>query len=192
MKRIPTLDETDILILKTISMCPAINQVELARKVRLTQPAVSGRLRRLREAGMLSDPNMRVSSKALGLKMMKIDMSVRNGSAMAEKFSRCPIVTESYVYGDNGMCMIVVGESSQFLDSFVTEHLTKNGNITDVRTEAIDESLRGFRTSMDMSKKLDVPPCGDHPCNECEFYTDNGGECVGCPMTKFYKGKMWV
>ena len=192
MKKIATLDDTDVLILKIASMYPKINQVALAKKIGLTQPAISGRLRRLREMGMLSDEDMRVDSKALGLKMIKIDMQANNGLAMVEKFRGCPIIAESYVQGDNGLCMIVVGESNQFLNCFVAEHLERNADISNIRTETISASLNGFRTCMDMSKKLDIPPCGDHPCNKCEYYLENGGECVGCPMTKFYKGKMWV
>jgi len=51
--------------------------------------------------------------------------------------------------------------------------------------------LHGFKTCMDAKHKLDLPPCGDGPCSKCEYYIDNGGECVGCPMTKFYKGMAW-
>ncbi len=192
MKKIETLDDTDIAILKILSIYPKINQVELAEKVHLTQPAISGRLRKLMNKGIMSDATTRVDSETLGLKMMKIDMHVKNGSMMIEKFRRCPIVAESYVHGDNGMCMIVVGESKQFLNSFAAEHLEKNKNVSDIRTDTIVESLHGFRTSMDVEKKLDMPPCGDHPCIDCEYYIENGGECVGCPMTKYYKGKMWA
>jgi DNA-binding Lrp family transcriptional regulator len=191
MKKIPTLDDIDFLILRTLSIYPEINQVELSKKVRLTQPAISGRLRKLQKMGILSSANMRVDPKALGLKMVKIDMHVRDGSMILEKFRRCPLIANSYAYDNNGLCMIVVGESKQVINCFVSEHLAKNGSISDVRTETVTESLNGFRTNMDVSKKLDAPPCGDHPCNECEYYIDNGGECVGCPMTKFYKGSLW-
>ena len=75
--------------------------------------------------------------------------------------------------------MIVVAESKQFVNSFVSEHLEKNEYIENVRTEAIHESLHGFRTDIDINKKLEMPPCGDHPCNQCDCFVDNGGECVG-------------
>lgn len=192
MKKIAALDDTDVFILKTLSMHPRLNQVELAEKIHLTQPAISGRLQKLRSMGMVSDANIEVDSRSLGLKMVKVDMYVKSGSAIMEKFRRCPIVAESYTHDNNGMCMIVIGESKQFLNCFVSEHLRKNENVENIRTETITESLNGFRTSMDMSRKLDTPPCGDHPCNECDYYVENGGECVGCPMTKFYKGKMWL
>ena len=141
---------------------------------------------------MLSESIVRVDSKALGVKMTKIDMDVKNGIVLIDKFRRCPIITESYLHGEQGMCMIVVTESKQFVNSFVSEHLEKNENIENVRTEAIHKSLHGFKTVMDINKKLETPPCGDHPCSQCDSYVDNGGECVGCPMTKFYKGKMWM
>ena len=192
MKKVTLLDNTDELLLKTLSRHPRINQVQLAKKMDLTQPAISLRLRKLKKMGFINDIGPQLDAKSLGLKMMKVDMQVKNGDGLMEKFRGCPAVVNSYmVEENNGMCMILVGESTQFLNCMVAHHLKKNPDITNVSSELVTDSLHGFKTCMDAKHKLDLPPCGDGACSKCEYYIDNGGECVGCPMTKFYKGTLW-
>ncbi len=191
MKKV-TLDDIDVLLLRTLSKHAKINQVELAKKMHLTQPAISLRLHRLKKMGFMNDVGPQLDAKSIGLEMMKVDMHVKNGSGLIEKFRGCPAVVNSYsVEENNGMCMILVGENTQFLNCMVAHHLQKNPDITDVRSELVTNSLRGFKTCVDTKQKLELPPCGDGPCSKCEYYVDNGGECAGCPMTKFYKGMFW-
>lgn len=192
LKRLQVLDDTDIRLLKTLSKYPKINQIRLAKKMSLTQPAVSLRLRKLIERGVIQDPGFEVDPRSMGFKLMKVDMQTKQGSAIMEKFRRCPAVVNSYVSeGKNGLCMIIAGESREFCDCMIAEHLEKNPDISNVTSEVIVESMRGFKTCMNANQRLEIPPCGDHPCSQCQFYVENGGLCVGCPMTKFYKGTAW-
>lgn len=192
MRRIYLLDDRDVFLLRTLSKYPKISQVQLAKKMKLTQPAISLRLRRLGENGFMRDASPEIDPKSIGFKLMKVDMQTNRGSDIIQKFRGCPAVVNSYLTeGKNGLCMIIAGESREFCDCMITEHLEKHPDISNVRSEVIVESMRGFKTCMDASQKLDVPPCGDHPCPECPFYVENGGVCVGCPMTKFYKGTPW-
>lgn len=193
MKKVTMIDDTDRLLLKTISKHPKINQVELAKKIGLTQPAISLRLRKLKKMGLISDMGVLIDAGALGLKMMRVDLEVKDPAAFTEKFRQCPAVINSFMLGrSNGLCMLVAGESPQFMNCMVEHHMKKNPDVINTRTEHLITSLHGLRTPMDSGQKLDAPPCGDPPCIECEYYIDNGGECVGCPMTKFYKGTFWV
>ena len=192
MRKLTLLDDTDVLLLKTLSRYPSINQVELGKKMSLTQPAISLRLRKLRKMGLIKDVGPQLDADSVGVTLMKVDMQVKNGEGLMEKFRGCPAVVNSYLTKENnGMSMILVGEDKQFLNCMVAHHLRKNPDITAVSSELVTDSLRGFRTCMDIKQRLENPPCGDGPCSRCEYYIDNGGECVGCPMTKFYKGTVW-
>ena len=186
------LDDIDVRLLKALSRYPKMSQVKLAKMMKLTQPAISFRLHRLIEKGVIQDSGLEIDPTSIGFKMMKIEMQTEKGSNIIEKFRGCPALINSYVTeGRNGLCMIIAGESRDFCNCMVAEHLEKHPDISNVRTEVIVESMRGFKTCMDASQKLDTPPCGDHPCSECSFYVENEGPCVGCPMTKFYKGTAW-
>lgn len=193
MKRVTMMDDMDKLLLRTLSKHPKINQVELAKKVGLTQPAISLRLRKLKKMGLINDMGMLLDVSEIGLKMMKVDLQVKNYPIFMQKFRQCPAVVNSYMLeGNNGMCMILAGESKTFLNCMIAHHLRKNPDVININSEQIITSLHGLRTSIEPEQKLNTPPCGDPPCNTCEYYIDNGGECVGCPMTKFYKGRFWV
>jgi DNA-binding Lrp family transcriptional regulator len=191
MKKLALLDDIDVLLLKALSKHPRINQVELAKKLHRTQPAISMRLNKLKTMGLLNETGPHLDTNALGLDMIKVDMQVKNSDALIDKFRGCPAVVNSYSFENNGMCMILVGENKQFLNCMVSQHLRKNPDITNVRSEAVVASLHGFETCIDVNQDLETPPCGDAPCSKCEYYIDNGGTCVGCPMTKFYKGTFW-
>lgn len=192
MKKVILIDETDRLLLKTLSKHPRINQVQLAKEIGLTQPAISLRLRKLKRMGLINDMGILLDATDLGLKLMKVDLQVKNRDSFMEKFKRCPAVANSYTLdGDNGMCMILAGESRRFLGCMVAHHLRDSPDVISISSKNIITSLHGIRTSMDFEQKLDTPPCGDGPCNKCEYYIDNGGDCSGCPMTKFYKGTFW-
>jgi DNA-binding Lrp family transcriptional regulator len=192
MKKVTLLDNTDVLLLRTLSKYPRINQVDLGKKLGLTQPAISLRLRKLKKNGLINDMGPQLDPENLGLKMMKVDMEARNCATLVEKFRGCPAVVNTYaVKENNGMCMMLVGENTQFLNCMVAHHLKKNPDVTNLTSELVTDCMRGFTTCMDVKQKLDLPPCGDGPCNKCTYYLDNGGECVGCPMTKFYKGTAW-
>ncbi len=192
VKRVIAADDTDRLLLKILSSHPKINQVELAKKVGLTQPAVSLRLRKLKTMGLISDAGVLLDISALGLEVVKVDLEVKHPAEFSEKFRQCPAVINSFVLGrNNGLCMLVAGESSQFVNCMLEKHMRQNPDVVKASSEHLITSLHGLRTQIDADRKLDAPPCGDPPCSECEYYVENGGECVGCPMTKFYRGTFW-
>lgn len=191
MKKVKLLDNTDELLLKTLSRYPRINQLALAKKIGITQPAISLRLRKLKDMGLINDHGSQLDPDSLGLKMIKVDLKVNNGNKLMRKFSNCPVVANSYLTENNSMSIIFVGENIPFLNCLVNQHIKNNPEVTNVTTQHIIFSLHGCKTSMDADQELDTPPCGDQSCDKCEYYVDNGGECVGCPVTKFYKGTFW-
>ncbi len=62
-----TLDELDARILSALTEDGRISVAELARKVGLSSPSVSERIRRLEEAGVIEGYTIRINPQALGL-----------------------------------------------------------------------------------------------------------------------------
>jgi Lrp/AsnC family transcriptional regulator, leucine-responsive regulatory protein len=67
-----TLDEKDVAILEALQDDGRIPLSELGRKVGLSQPAMSERVRRLEERGIITGYGARINPQALGLRMMAI------------------------------------------------------------------------------------------------------------------------
>lgn len=189
MRRASVLDDIDKEILRTISIHPKISQVELAEKVGLTQPAISLRLRKLRRLNVLNDANAIIDPHILGIKMLHINIHMKNNAKIVEKARRCPMITNCYTMAGNNVSLVVIGESKQFLNCMLHRHIEMDSTETD--TSNIIESIKGINASVDLDQRLEKLPCGDPPCTECEYYVDNGGECVGCPLTVYYKGTLW-
>ena len=189
MRRVRVLDNIDKEILRIIGKHPKINQVELAEKMGLTQPAISLRLRKLRRMNALNDENAIIDPSILGIKMLCVDIHTRNNEKIIDKARRCPMVMNCYAMEGNTVSLVAIGESKQFLNCMLHKHIESDG--MEVSSRNIIESIKGINVSVDLDQRLEEPPCGDPPCIECEYYIDNGGECVGCPLTVYYKGVLW-
>ena len=66
------LDPTDMMIIEIMQADGRISVSELGRKVGLSQPAASERLKRLEERGIIEGYGARINTAALGLGMMAV------------------------------------------------------------------------------------------------------------------------
>lgn len=199
MGRFGRLDAIDRKIMSIIYKNPEITQMRLAEKVGLTQAAVSTRLSRLREMGIIGKGCMFVNPFNLGLDLMSIDVYTENTDTVIEKFKHCPCVINMFCFADERgrVGMTMVGESKQ-LEYCITKHIKRDASIISTVARRITNlqksiGIVSYETRTDKSRK-DTQynlPCNDAPCSRCEYYIDNGGACYGCPFTAFYKGRFW-
>jgi Lrp/AsnC family transcriptional regulator, leucine-responsive regulatory protein len=68
----PRLDPTDIAIIETLQENGRIGISELGRKIGLSQPATSERVKRLEDSGIIAGYAARIDASALGLGMMAV------------------------------------------------------------------------------------------------------------------------
>src|SRR5436305_59568 len=66
------LDEKDIAILEALQLDGRIALSELGRRIGLSQPAMSERVKRLEDRGVITGYGVRINLQALGLGMMAI------------------------------------------------------------------------------------------------------------------------
>ncbi|KQV31847.1 AsnC family transcriptional regulator [Rhizobium sp. Root1203] len=91
------LDPTDMLIVEIMQADGRISVSELGRKVGLSQPAASERLKRLEERGIIEGYGARVSAAALGLGMMaviRLRTTHEHIRACLKQFSEMPQVID--------------------------------------------------------------------------------------------------
>ncbi|MEM2855817.1 MAG: Lrp/AsnC family transcriptional regulator [Candidatus Nitrosocaldaceae archaeon] len=188
MRRPKILDNIDKEILRLVSKDPEITQTKLANALSLTQPAISLRLKKLKKMNILNGSNI-IDPSILDIKMIRIDINTNNTSTIIDKVKRCPMIVNCYETDDNTISMIAIGENMQFLNCMLLKHIDTNGD--DIIRRNIIKSIKGLSIANNLEQRSEYPPCGDKPCGECEYYIDNGGECVGCPLTIYYKGNLW-
>ncbi|MBB3396688.1 MULTISPECIES: Lrp/AsnC family transcriptional regulator [unclassified Rhizobium] len=91
------LDPTDMLIIEIMQADGRISVSELGRKVGLSQPAASERLKRLEERGIIEGYGARVNAAALGLGMMaviRLRTTHEHIRACLKQFSEMPQIVE--------------------------------------------------------------------------------------------------
>ena len=91
------LDPTDMLIIEIMQADGRITVSELGRKVGLSQPAASERLKRLEERGVIEGYGARINTAALGLGMMaviRLRTTHEHIRACLKQFSEMPQIIE--------------------------------------------------------------------------------------------------
>lgn len=99
------LDAKDIAILEALQEDGRMPLSELGRKIGLSQPAMSERVKRLEERGIIAGYGARISLEALGLGMMaliRLKTTHEHIRACLKRFDELPYVIEVHrVTGDD-------------------------------------------------------------------------------------------
>lgn len=72
MDRFGSVDHKDLQIIEALQINARIPLSKLGRQIGLSQPAISERVRRLEETGIIEGYGARINARALGLGMMAI------------------------------------------------------------------------------------------------------------------------
>ena len=109
MKLFVSLDAKDLLILEVLQQDGRIAFSELGRRVGLSQPAMSERVKRLEDRGVITGYGARISAGAVGLGMMaivRLKTTHEHIRACVKQFAALPHVIEVHrVTGDD--CFIL-------------------------------------------------------------------------------------
>ncbi|MBO9708579.1 MAG: Lrp/AsnC family transcriptional regulator [Caulobacter sp.] len=99
------LDAKDIAILEALQADGRVPLSELGRRIGLSQPAMSERVKRLEERGVITGYGARIDPRALGLALdaiIRLKTSHEHIRACLETFERLPYVVEVHrVTGDD-------------------------------------------------------------------------------------------
>ena len=129
----PRLDPTDLAIIEILQDEARINITELGRRVGLSQPAVSERVKRLEENGIISGYKAIVDLGALGLRTMAIVRLRTTHEHIAQclkQFAKMPEVIEVLrLTGEDCFFLKVIVPSPAELESIVDE-LGRYGGVT--------------------------------------------------------------
>lgn len=110
-----TLDQINVRLLRELQRDPRVPMATLARRVRMSAPAVTERVRRLEEAGVIAGYRMDVAPKALGLPVaayLRIRPVPGLLARIAELAEQTPEVVE---------CHRITGEDCFLLKVYVAE-----------------------------------------------------------------------
>ncbi|MCA0969334.1 Lrp/AsnC family transcriptional regulator [Halobacillus litoralis] len=123
MKRHSDLDSTDFEILKHLQEDGRLSMTALGKQVSLSTPAVTERVRKLEDAGIIEGYRAVVNQEKMGRTIQAyILMTTHRCKAFRDFAGRNPLVTECHrLTGQYSYLVKVVTDSSMSLEAFIDE-----------------------------------------------------------------------
>ncbi len=191
------LDEKDKKILSLLCKNPEISQLEIAKHIELTQPAVGARINRLKKLGFIIN-SVCIDIKKFPLIAALVRLSVRNPTELVKRLVKCPYVSMIFsTSGEYNLTLILLAENTPTIDAIVEKHFRRCEGVWKCNVSVIMDVVNysGFPITFPERKyKIgETLPCGFvADCVNCEFSHDKtGGKCLGCPYTREYRGKLY-
>ena len=129
----PILDPTDVAIIETLQDDGRISVSELGRKVGLSQPATSERLKRLEERGIIKAYRAVIDPAAVGLNMMaiiRLRTTHEHIKSCLKQFAEMPEIMEVLrLTGEDCFHLKVIVPSPAELESIV-DAIARYGSVT--------------------------------------------------------------
>ncbi len=130
---IPALDPTDVAIIEVLQQDGRIAISELGRRVGLSQPATSERVKRMEERGIITGYTAKINPAALGLTMMaviRLRTTHEHIQSSLKQFSEMPHVMEVLrLTGEDCFILKVFVPSPQELETIV-DAVARHGAVT--------------------------------------------------------------
>lgn len=184
-----SLDEIDKKIVSLLVENPEISQRAIARHLKMSQPAICTRIRRLRSSGIISHL-IGVNLKKTKCYITKIDMTAKDPWKVLNFFKDCPMYLNGVITsGKHNLCLFFISDKLQAIECCIDSHIRKNPNITDVESNVVITYAKDFAAPIKLwREKKNISPCGKR-CTKQPCYPSE--KCLGCPATVFYKGTLF-
>ena len=166
-----------------------VSQTAIARRLRLSQPSVAARIKRLRDAGVLvTHTGLRLHR--LGLLVGTATLSSSSPYQLLSKYRSCPCVLGGFTTsGHENVVLVLAGENAGSLQGIVDQHLRKDPCVQSVDFRLLGEDIDELGLSPSLCpERKESTPCGTL-CSGCVQYV--AGHCSGCPASFDYRGSFW-
>lgn len=138
------LDDRDNTILSMVQNDPLISQEVIAQKIKLSQPSVGARIRKLREKGILYTVNG-VNFKVADLVLGKIDIITTDTLSILSQFKDCPFFINGLVTsGRYNLCLFFTATDIKRLEGIVNCHLRNNPKVKEVEMNIVISTTKDF------------------------------------------------
>jgi Lrp/AsnC family transcriptional regulator, leucine-responsive regulatory protein len=127
------IDKIDVAILEALQENARISLAELGRQIGLSQPAMSERVKRLEERGIITGYGARIDVEVLGLGMtaiIRLKTAHEHIRAAIERFGKMPQVMEVYrLTGEDCFLLKVIVPTPSQLETIV-DAIARFGAVT--------------------------------------------------------------
>lgn len=161
------LDDRDNTILSLIQKNPNVSQEEIAGKIKLSQPSVGARIKKLQQKGILYTVNG-VNFRVVDLNLAKVDVAATDTTAIINEFKDCPFFINSLITsGRHNLCLLFMATDLKRLEGIVNYHLRGNPKVKDLEMNIVISTSKDFvlPLNIDYENKRQIS-CEQH-CGDC-------------------------
>lgn len=133
------MDTTDVRILAELQADARITMAELGRRVALSPPAVTERVRRLERAGIVEGYTAHTNLKALGYGLLAFvwlslptNTSARSPTFLATLRNRAEIIEAHHITGDDCFLLKVAVRDAEHLEELISDIGTHGRTTTSI------------------------------------------------------------
>ena len=138
------LDERDNIILSMLQKNPGISQEEIANKIKLSQPSVGARIKKLQQKGILHTING-VNFRVVDLSLAKVDVCTTNTTDIISEFVNCPFFVNALITsGKYNLCLFFTATNLKRLEGIVNHHLRGNPKVKDLELNIVISAAKDF------------------------------------------------
>ncbi len=183
------LDDKDKKIISLLNDEQDLSQEEIAKIIKLSQPSVAMRIKKLKKKGIIEHITGTNINK-VGLYLAKVMVRTTNTTKILNMFRNCPFFLNGFVIsGSDNLMLLFAGEDLASLESIIDCRIRPDKDVQSADFNIIISSIKDFIIPIKIVEQtLDKPPCGVE-YKTCEAYSEN--RCFGCPATNRYKGSFW-
>ena len=184
-----SLDEKDRKIIRLIHQNSEISQEEIARIVKLSQPSIAMRLKKLKEKG-ITEQILGVNLNKIGIYVALVMVRSSNTNKILNMLKDCPFFLNGFVIsGKENLMLLLGGEDLASLESIIDNRIRTDKDVQSADFNIVISSKKDLVLPINLIEKpLKNAPCGvDY--KECQAYHEN--RCFGCPASSRYKGDFW-
>lgn len=161
------LDDRDDVIISLLQKNPEISQEEIAAKIKLSQPSVGARIKKLRQKGILHNVSG-VNFRVVNLNLAKVDVSSTDTAAIISEFKDCPFFINALITsGKFNLCLLFMATDLKRLEGIVNYHLRGNPKVKEIEMNIV------ISTAKDLILPLNI----DY---ENKNQIDCEQECIDC------------
>lgn len=188
MRTAESLDLTDRHIVEMMRLEPDVTQARIAERLKLSQPSVAARIKRLKDSGILV-ARVGLSIHKLGLIIGDVTLSVKAPHELLSKFAYCPcFLGGCTTSGERNVLLVFAAEDISSLQGIIDQRIRDDPHTSNISFKILNGLDSFGHCPMLCPEKKETSPCGAC-CSACTQYL--AGDCLGCPATVDYRGSFW-
>lgn len=159
------LDQRDNIILSLIQSNPEISQDEIAKKIKLSQPSVGARIRKLSQKGILQN-NSGVNFRVVDLYLAKVDVHATDTAKIIEEFKDCAFFVNALITsGRYNLCLFFMATDLKRLEGIVNHHLRGNEKVKEIEMNIVISAAKDFIHPININYDNEKQMCCEQGCS---------------------------